>query len=93
MCLVVTSLGQKITGEYMAFERAEIRLVPILASYQICQAQCYLNRYADLKNVFGSDIVRAKDHWRIYGLREGRDPTCAYPCELSDCQVQCYLNR
>ena len=67
-----------------------------------CEAQCYLNRYSELKNALGNDpvyrdlgndLARAKAHWKDWGLREGRDPTCRYPCELSDCQAQCYLNR
>ena len=44
------------------------------------QAQCYLNRYRDLINAFGStNIQAAKSHWISNGKREGRNPLCDEP--------------
>jgi hypothetical protein len=40
------------------------------------QAQCYLMRYNDLRNAFGSDIGRAKTHWVENGIRENRTKEC-----------------
>jgi hypothetical protein len=41
------------------------------------QAQCYLNKYRDLRVAFGHDnIGSAKQHWRDYGRGEGRDWKC-----------------
>jgi hypothetical protein len=40
------------------------------------QAQCYLNRYADLQAAFGNNIASAKNHWKNYGKGENRDPFC-----------------
>lgn len=40
------------------------------------QARCYLMRYVDLRNAFGSDIQRAKQHWIQYGIRENRVKEC-----------------
>ncbi|NBR28879.1 MAG: hypothetical protein EBT83_10805, partial [Betaproteobacteria bacterium] len=34
----------------------------------------YANRYADLKQAFGSDARRLMDHWVVYGRFEGRSP-------------------
>jgi hypothetical protein len=41
------------------------------------QAQCYLNRYQDLRAAFGyNNIAAAKQHWKDHGKNEGRDFTC-----------------
>jgi hypothetical protein len=41
------------------------------------QAQCYLNRYADVRAAFGyNNIAAAKKHWKDNGKGEGRDFTC-----------------
>ena len=40
------------------------------------QAKCYIMRYPDLKNKFGSDIARAKTHWVENGISEGRTKEC-----------------
>ena len=37
------------------------------------QAQWYLDFYGDLKNAFGTDLVKAKNHWVSYGIKEGRE--------------------
>merc|ERR1712228_1087142 len=41
----------------------------------ICDWRSYLARYIDLKNAFGDDLGAAKNHYRDYGRREGRDCT------------------
>jgi microcystin-dependent protein len=41
------------------------------------QAQCYLDRYVDLRNAFGAtNITAAKSHWITNGFYEGRDASC-----------------
>lgn len=40
------------------------------------QAKCYLARYIDLRNAFGTDIEKAKNHWVIYGIPEKRTKEC-----------------
>jgi len=42
---------------------------------KIAQFNCgnYFARYADLRNGFGSDCNRARDHYIRYGMSEGRD--------------------
>lgn len=40
------------------------------------EAQCYLDRYADLKNAFGTDLEKAKKHWKVHGRVEGRNADC-----------------
>ncbi len=45
------------------------------------EAQCYLDRYADLKNAYGSDLNAAKNHWTQYGCKdsEKRRNECPAP--------------
>eukprot|EP00550_Attheya_septentrionalis_P011723 CAMPEP_0198302968 /NCGR_PEP_ID=MMETSP1449-20131203/56645_1 /TAXON_ID=420275 /ORGANISM="Attheya septentrionalis, Strain CCMP2084" /LENGTH=815 /DNA_ID=CAMNT_0044005447 /DNA_START=234 /DNA_END=2681 /DNA_ORIENTATION=+ len=50
-----------------------------------CDWGCYLDRYADLKQIFVDDQSKAQSHFIKYGKREGRDCTC--------CVWACYLNR
>lgn len=38
-------------------------------------AEGYLARYADLKAAFGTDLVKAYQHFQAYGLAEGRTPS------------------
>jgi hypothetical protein len=57
------------------------------------QAQCYLNRYGDLRKAYGTDLEKAKNHWIIYGFKEGRNPYCQPTNNLTDAEAQCYLNR
>ena len=48
----------------------------LYALLEHCIWQCYLDRYADLKDAFGDDLVAAQRHWNIDGKNEGRDCTC-----------------
>lgn len=62
------------------------------------QAECYLDRYVDLKDAFGDDLKRAKEHWKRYGCtpNEGRSYEClSAKCKasISDKQAICYLDR
>lgn len=45
-------------------------------------AQCYLDRYADLRAAFCDpapcDVARARRHWRAVGAREGRAFRCPF---------------
>ena len=42
-----------------------------------CDWQCYLDRYADLQNAFGShNLAAAENHWNNIGRSEGRDCSC-----------------
>ncbi len=45
------------------------------------EAQCYLDRYPDLKNAYGSDLNAAKNHWTQYGCKdaEKRRNECSAP--------------
>ena len=54
------------------------------------EAQCYLERYPDLRAVFGT-LEAAKKHWKEHGEREKRMKTCEGP--LTDAEAQCYLDR
>lgn len=47
-----------------------------LESMSDIQAKCYLMRYVDLRNAFGSDIQRAKQHWVSHGISENRVKEC-----------------
>ena len=49
------------------------------------QAQCYLNRYDDLKNAFGSDLAAAKKHYAQFGEKEKREPRCADTTVAQSC--------
>ena len=62
------------------------------------QAECYLDRYVDLKDAFGDDLKKAKQHWKRYGCipKEGRSYECLpAKCKssVSDKQAICYLDR
>ena len=42
-----------------------------------CDWQCYLDRHRDLQKAFGpQNLKAAKEHWKDYGRKEGRDCTC-----------------
>ena len=42
-----------------------------------CDWQCYLDRYADLQNAFGShNLAAAENHWNNDGHGQNRDCTC-----------------
>jgi hypothetical protein len=41
------------------------------------EAKCYLMRYPDLRNVFKSDITKAKNHWKNHGFKEKRNKSCS----------------
>jgi hypothetical protein len=43
---------------------------------QACDWQCYLDRYADLKAAFGSNLAAAENHYNSHGAVEGRLCTC-----------------
>ena len=41
------------------------------------EAQCYLNRYSDLRKAFGANNIKAaKNHWLRHGIREKRTYAC-----------------
>ena len=41
------------------------------------EAQCYLNRYSDLRKAFGANNIKAaKNHWLSNGIREKRTYAC-----------------
>jgi len=42
----------------------------------LCDWQCYLDRYVDLQNAYGNDVVAAEKHYESSGASEGRDCTC-----------------
>ena len=39
-------------------------------------ANCYRDRYSDLKNTFGTNSSNLTNHYYEHGRHEGRDPTC-----------------
>lgn len=45
------------------------------------QAQCYLNKYPDLRKAFGTNLSKAKEHWKKYGctMKENRSYKCVNP--------------
>ena len=52
-----------------------ITVVPI--SLTDAQAQCYLNRYPDLQDLYGlTNIEAAKKHWIAHGIHENRNYKC-----------------
>lgn len=62
------------------------------------EAECYLDRYVDLKDAFGDDLKKAREHWQRYGCtpQEARIYECLpAKCKssVSDKQAECYLNR
>jgi hypothetical protein len=63
---------------YLANKYNADSLLPITDT----EAQCYLNRYGDLRNAFGSNnIASAKSHWYNHGIREGLTKSCANAVE------------
>ena len=38
-------------------------------------AQQYLSNYKDLQDAFGTDVEKAKQHYKEYGVKEGRTDT------------------
>lgn len=54
------------------------------------EAQCYLDRYADLRGVIGT-LNDAKKHWENHGRREKRIKACEGP--LTEAEAKCYLER
>lgn len=46
----------------------------------------YINKYADLKKAFGSDYAALRNHWKSYGIKEGRQAH-------ADFSVRTYLAR
>lgn len=50
--------------------------VPTKAGGAECDWTCYLERYADLRDAFGSDEQKAEQHYINSGQQEGRDCTC-----------------
>jgi hypothetical protein len=40
------------------------------------EAKCYLDRYPDLTKAFGSDLTKAKEHWKNHGIKEKRNKAC-----------------
>jgi len=45
-------------------------------------ANCYRDRYGDLKNAFGTNSTNLTDHYFNHGREEGRDPTCDFTVPL-----------
>ena len=46
---------------------------------------CYLNRYNDLRQAFGTDCAQAWNHWQTHGKGENRNPSCEM--QSSDTEV------
>ena len=40
------------------------------------QAKCYLERYPDLRLAFGTNLLKAKQHWNAHGFDEKRTKSC-----------------
>jgi hypothetical protein len=62
------------------------------------EASCYLERYPDLKDFFGDDLRKAKQHWKTNGCtpRESRIFECpSAKCKqpITDKQAHCYLEK
>tara|TARA_B100000035_G_scaffold314151_1_gene329616 strand:- start:2099 stop:2776 length:678 start_codon:yes stop_codon:yes gene_type:complete len=62
------------------------------------EAQCYLNRYPELKDYFGNDLENAKKHWQRFGCTPTEKRIFVCPTKkcrktLSDEEARCYLNR
>ena len=55
------------------------------------EAKCYLERYPDLTLAFGTDVHKAKNHWRNHGFGEGRTKACEK--DLSAEEIECYISR
>ena len=47
------------------------------------EAQCYVDRYPDLKNAYGSDLNAVKNHWTDKGCKESRRNECSAPQKSS----------
>ena len=45
------------------------------------QANCYVNRYPDLRKDFGNNMNAIKRHWNLYGytIKENRSYKCVSP--------------
>jgi len=54
-----------------------------------CDYQCYLDRYENLKKVFGNNLAGAEAHYQKFGKNEGKLCTCPPP----ECDWGCYLSQ
>ena len=70
--------------------QAEAPALAKLAQMSDKEAQCYLDRYPDLRAAFGT-LEAAKKHWEEHGEREKRNKACEGP--LTDAEAKCYLDR
>ena len=52
----------------------------------ICDRIYYADKYSDLKLAFGYDHDKLLNHWRTYGIAEGRSPSSIY-------DAQYYINK
>ena len=67
---------------------------PVDPPQRVCNWQCYLDRYPDLKTAFGNNHALAAQHFMSTGRGEGRN--CI--CDSTDppqrvCNWQCYLDN
>jgi hypothetical protein len=62
----------KVENEGYDFKKYKIGLLSMNLDFKH-DWNLYLNRYPDLKQAFGSDLIAAEKHWRMYGKAEGRN--------------------
>lgn len=48
----------------------------------VFDAKYYLNRYSDLRSVFGSDEAKAFNHFVKYGMKEGRQGSASFNVDI-----------
>ena len=61
--------------------------MPVSGNYSlIFDANFYSNKYSDLKNAFGTNETKLLDHFKTYGMKEGRQA-------ISTFNVQVYKNK
>lgn len=51
---------------------AEIKKADIFTSSKVFDVKFYLNKYSDLKRIYGSNLIGARKHWVTQGIKEGR---------------------
>ena len=47
------------------------------SSMSTTEAGCYLLRYKDLRDAFGTNTKKAQKHWKDHGFKEKRNKTCS----------------
>jgi hypothetical protein len=57
------------------------------------ELRCYLARYPELQQQFGTNLALARQHWFKEGVAQGRLTSCPRTTIGTDAEARCYLER